>query len=659
MSSTDEAINESEIEKMRKFAAFRKVATGILRKWSVVLIGFLLLLSGVFATYLVWHFAHSYHRFDARTRLLYNPRKAAKIENIGDKQLLSILERPSLKKRVGQAIELVGEEKSFLTFDLTIVQERRPSNLFTLTAHSRRWVDAVRKVNAYAQILIDEYIAYRERELENLLESLTERKATLQKRIAEIESEETIAKGKTGVASPVETLTTINALLSDQRRNLSMLSVEIANEEVKRNKLEADVGPIGPTVIANASAIRKKSDALETIDKEIAELRETYTDINPKVKGKIDDRTALLQEYLTFLQEKGMEGIAIEDLIRIEKATADLAEVATKMDVLNESRRSLEQEIADNEKKSADLIQLIPSIERLRVKREDLGKTMLDIDDQIDNIAYLQMSISSDLQQIERAGGAGDKNPLSPKNFLIAFVCALVATAGLGVWILFFELFFGNVLDGRELGASGDIDVIGSLPKPDVLPEEEEKDVLGVVALNLLNADRPNGSLLFCRLPGAPEQPKFMSALDWALSMSGSRNFTLNIVMEKEFKAPEDAETMISTIRKGSTGWFPVSNRFSLAPTELQILQADIAALREDFDDIFIFMPDGMRRGGSFFNQLLSVCDSTILLVGASTTPRSELEYARRHVKASGKPTLGLIVSASAKIVRREMEAKR
>ena len=70
-------------------------------------------------------------------------------------------------------------------------------------------------------------------------------------------------------------------------------------------------------------------------------------------------------------------------------------------------------------------------------------------------------------------------------------------------------------------------------------------------------------------------------------------------------------------------------------------------------------MPDGMRRGGSFFNQLLSVCDSTILLVGASTTPRSELEYARRHVKSSGKPALGLIVSASAKIVRREMEAKR
>ena len=649
----------AEREQMRLFAALQKVAIGILLKWLPALIFAFLAMSAVFSVFLVWHYAYSGHRFDATTRLMYTPRKSTKVEAMSDRQLMSILERGSLKRRVADRVRLDPGEKPCLIVDMSIVQERKPSNIFTLTANAPSWVGAVKKVNAYAEILVEEYVSYRRRELENLRESLLVRKKSVQEHIAENESEVGIAKAKSGVASPVETLTMINALLSDQRRNLSMLSVDIANEEVRKSRLEERVGKIGPIVVANAAAMRKRSEALESLDKEIAQLREVYTDINPKVLGKLDDKQRLLEEYGAFLKENGIEGVAIEDIDKIEKVAGELAATTTKLDVLSESQRSLQQEMEDNERKSSELIAVIPTLERLRVKREDLEKTMRDIEDQLDHIAYLQMAVGSDLQQIERAGGAGDKNPLSAKNFGLGVVAAFACTVVVAFWILAIEFLFGKVRGAKELGAYGDVEVLGSLPKPGCVPEDEEKDILGVVALNYCNAELPKGVVLVCRLPGTQPQPKFRDALDWSLSMAGQNCFVLHVVPSLGFNPPEDAESMINTFKKASTGWFPVANRYSFAPTELQMLQADIASLRSEFDEVFVLMPGGLRRGGIFFSQLLGVCESAIVEVAANLTPRSDLEYVRRRVLAAGKPMMGMVTDATARVVRKEMGAKK
>ena len=148
-------------------------------------------------------------------------------------------------------------------------------------------------------------------------------------------------------------------------------------------------------------------------------------------------------------------------------------------------------------------------------------------------------------------------------------------------------------------------------------------------------------------------------ALDWSLSMAGQRCFVLEFVSSSGFEPPEGGEPMINVVKKGSHGWFPVVNRFSFAPTELQMLQADMAAIREEFDNVFLMMPGGLRKGGSFFSQLLGACESVLVSVGADATPRSELEYVRKHVLASGKPMMGIVTGASAKVVRKEMESRK
>ncbi len=649
---------ENERLQMQRIVATQKVAVVILQKWCRLLLVLFAGLFLVFAACVIWRSMYSIHRFNATTRLLYNPRQVPRIQNMSDKQLLSVLDRESLKLAVAEKLPMGADERACLDEGLEIVQERRPSNLFTLTAYAPTWTGAVEKVNSYAQTLIGEYVNYRGRDLANWRSSLVQRKNGIQKQIAEVESEEAIVKGHSGVASPVETLTTINALMSDQRRNLSMISVQIANEEVRRAKLEAAVGPLWPSIVTNAATIRKKSAALEALDKDIAKLRELYTDLNPKVKSKLDDRQVLLADYAAFLKGKGIDGVTPEDIDRIEKTANDLVESASRMEALVESQKSLEQEIKANEVTATTLVAVIPSVERLRVKRTDLERMMREFDEQLDDITYLEASMANDLQQIERAGAAGDDSPFRGKNFVIAAGGAFVCTISLAIWLLFVELFFGKVCCAKELAAGGDVEVLGSLPKEGALSADEERDVLGVVALNFCNSSVAKGVALVCRLPGAKPQPKFSSVLDWSLSMSGQRLFTLNVVPNAGFKPPADGKPMINAVRKGSSGWFPVSNRLSLAPSELQMLQADLETLRKDFDCVLINMPEGEWRG-SFFDQLLGASDRAVVVVGANATLRSSLAGARRRIDAAGKPMAGLVTGATADMVRLELDGNR
>lgn len=654
----EEEISESEQAQLRKIIAFQKVALGIVMKWKWLFLLLVLLLGTTFTTYLRFRASTSVSRYEAVTRLLFNPRKVAKIETITDRQLLSILDRPSLKRKIADQFEMSLAERECLGKDVTIVQERQPPNLFTLTAASQSEKGAIQKVNAYAEILIAEYVAYRTADMENWRISISSRRKTLLDQLAAIEAEEKTLKTKTGVLSPQEALLSMNSFISDQRRNLSALGVDIANEEVKRKRLEKEVGASGPAIVANAAAIRRRAEAIAAVDKEIAALRELYTDINPKVVGKIEDRNALVKELEEFLRSKGVAGLNVDGIDQIEKSAGELAECSSRIAVLGEKRRALEQETADNEKKAAELTALIPEYERLTAHHADMELSVRGLGEELNDIAYSVSSLRNDLRQIERARGVDDRGSLGAKKLVFALGADMMCFGGILFLMLVCELLYGNVRGGREIAAYGEIGFLGSLPAEGALPDDEIREVMGVVSLKLLSADVPRGVMLVATLPGAKRNRRFNEVLDYTATMSGTRLFALSIVPAAEFAPPEDGEQMIGAVRKESRGWFPVQNRLALAPSELQMLQADIAELRNSFDTVFVFMDGGMRKGGTFFDQLLGVCESAVLIVGSSSTPRSWFGYVRRHVEAAGKPMVAIATDARAKVIRAEMEAK-
>ena len=654
----DEEMNEAERAQLRRIMAFQRVALGIVLKWKWLFLLLILLLGTTFTSYLRFKAATSVARYEAVTRLLFNPRKVAKIENLTDRQLMSILNRPSLKRKIADQVEMPILERQCLTKDVELVQERHSPNLFSLNVASQSEKGAAQKANAYAEILIAEYVAYRTADLENWRASVASRRKTVLDQLAAIEAEESTLKAKTGVVSPQEALLTLNALISDQRRNLSALGVDVANENVKRKRLEAEVGTSGPAIVANAAAIRRRAEAIAAVDKELVALREVYTDRNPKVIGKLEDRTALVKELEGFLRSKGVAGLNVEGIDQIEKSAAELAECGTRLAALGEKRRALEQELADNEKKASELTAMIPEYERLMAHHADLELSVRGLGEQLNDIAHLESSLRNDLRQIERAHGGDDKGNLGAKKLVMAVCADLICFGGILSVVLLLEFLYGTVRGGREIAAYDGIRFLGSLPRDDAFSDEEAREVMGVVALKLLSAEVPRGVMLVASLPGAAKNVKFREVLDYTATLSGTRLFALNIVPSGDFSPPEGAEQMIGVVRKESQGWFPVQNRLALAPTELQMLQADIAELGKGYDTVFVFMDGGVRKGGSFFDQLLGICESVVLVAGSAHTPRPWFAYVRRHVEAAKKPMVAIATDARAKVIRREMESK-
>ena len=218
---TDDKVNENEQAQLRKIISFQKVALGIFLKWKWLFLLLFLLLGAAFTNYLRIRALTSVSRFEASTRLLFNPKKMPKIESLTEQQLLSILDRPSLKRKIAEHIEMSVEERQCLTKDVEVVQERHPPNVFTLTVASQTENGAAQKANAYAEILIEEYVGYRTTDLENRRVSIAARRKTLLDQLSAIEADEKTLKTKTGVVSPQEALLNLNTLISDQRRNLS------------------------------------------------------------------------------------------------------------------------------------------------------------------------------------------------------------------------------------------------------------------------------------------------------------------------------------------------------------------------------------------------------------------------------------------------------
>ncbi len=655
---TEETINENEQAQLRRIVAFQKVVLGIFLKWKWLLLLLFVLLGTAFVGHLYIRASTSVSRFESSTRLIFNPRKVPKIESLTEQQLLSILDRPSLKRRIAEHVEMTLAERECLSKDVLIEQERHPPNVFTLTVASQTENGAAQKANAYADILVEEYVSYRTTDLENRRTSIASRRKTLLDQLSAIEAEEKTLKTKTGIVSPQEALLNLNTLISDQRRNLSALGVDIANENVKRTRLEKEVGASGPTIIANAAAIRRRAEAIAAVDKEVATMREIYTDINPKIIGKLEDRNALVKELEGFLKSKGVAGLNVDGIDEIEKSAGELAECGTRLAVLGEKRRALEQETADNEKKAAELTAMIPEYERLAAHHADMELSVRALGEELSNIAYSESTLRNDLRQIERARSGDDKGSLGTKKIIIALGADLICFAGVLVVVIILEFMYGNIRGGKEIAAYDEIRFLGSIPTPGTLPDEEAREVMGVVALKLLHPDALKGVMLVALLPGAAKNTGFTDVLDYTATISGKRLFSVNLVPSADFSPPADGEQMIGVVRKEARGWFPVQNRLALAPSELEMLQADIAELRNDFDAVFVFMDGGLRKGGSFFDQLLGICEASVLVVGDSQTPRSWFSYVRRHLGEAKKPMVAIATGAPARVIRAEMEAK-
>lgn len=657
----NDELTAEEQERMRKMIASGKVSLGIVQKWAWLFLAVFAVLFVVLSWFLVQRAARSPWRYTATTRLLYMPHQEGKVPGMGDRQLYRVLERRSLKRKAVENLPLPRGEKGRISADLEIRQEAKPTNLYTLTAKSGSREGAVRKVNAYADTLVAEYGTRRLMELTRWGTANEGRKEAMRGELAQVEAELADLRTRAGTDSPVEMLASLTSLIGEERRNVMLLDVDIAATEKTREALEAGQdSDTTAALLARGPELRKLRAAMDELDGEISKLRQVYTDLNPKVKGKLEDREEVEKRYRAVIEECGGIDPGEGGMEEMEKAQTSYLDATTRLEALREARADLGETLERNEARAAKLQEVAPQVAVLTARKAELERNLAAVEEEIGSLGDLQETAGLDLVQIERAAEAGETRPMRSENFVMAAVGAAGCTGALALLTVGLGVFFGRVRGARELAVYGDVRVLGSLPRRWAMRRQHVEEAVGVVANHFIEAAESKKVVLVCRLKGAKPQPKFDESLEWSLSMAGVRPCIVTVVPQNCDEIPkEDTEAMINTIRQGSRGWFPVVNRYSLAPTELQMLKADLAALREEFDCIFVTMHGGLRHGGDFTAQLLGVCDAAMLLVGANRTRRSELAYVRRLVQSAGKPMMGLVTGARGRVVRKELEESR
>ena len=106
----EEVASESEKAQIQRLLTIQKVALRIVLKWKWLFIVLLVALGWAFVSLLKEKSVTSLSRYEATTQLLFSPQKVAKIDTISDRQLMSIIVRPSLKARVGTRLGLSVSE---------------------------------------------------------------------------------------------------------------------------------------------------------------------------------------------------------------------------------------------------------------------------------------------------------------------------------------------------------------------------------------------------------------------------------------------------------------------------------------------------------------------------------------------------------------------
>ena len=81
MEESEDMIDNERLQ-MQRIVAMQRIAGVTAQKWFRPLLVVFAVLFVVFAVCVVWRSACSIHRFNATTRLLYNPRQVPRIQNM-------------------------------------------------------------------------------------------------------------------------------------------------------------------------------------------------------------------------------------------------------------------------------------------------------------------------------------------------------------------------------------------------------------------------------------------------------------------------------------------------------------------------------------------------------------------------------------------------
>ena len=594
----------------------------------------------------------SHFRYTAKTSLIYYPKRTSKIGAIDENQVLRIFNRNAMQTKLTESMNLESGARSNSDYSVDIRLDYKQKNLYTIEAHSSNRNDAINAANLMAELCIKEYVAFRIEDLGKWGETVNTRKNELSESIKKLEDELAELSRETEVSDPEQELSRYKASLAHLKSTRTDLQVQLSNAKATQSNLEMLLKGIDTNALLNISQLRDFENSLKRCDEEIASLSNMFTDKNPRLRGVIEKKEKIQDDYEKFKSAHNIKNFNLEVLSKALELQGKYREVLMNVNVLNEKLAMLDSEITANEEIVKKLVAIIPRVTQLAHEKSSFQSTLKDLDSDSSAINYLLASVKNDISQVERCESASAQNPYSPSNVCLAVIAAFGCMFIAASLLAFFGYFFGNVVSLSELEAYPELNALGAIPKSlksFADASNDEMTVLATIHYNFLQVKFPKKVIFVGSLSGGKYTSALKEGMNWSCKMSGMKYLHLKIVASDQFEEPDnpDVKMLGATYYHGEEGVLPAANPLALSQSELNLLQSDIAELQNEFDTIFIYTGKPIDRFGVFFSQMLSICDSAIIIVGARRSSRSLLRYVVKQQHESGRCIMSILTESN------------
>ena len=627
-----------DAEQQKNLMATRKLAVAILRRHLWLLGTFFVVLAVVLLAWLYRNGVTSPYRYETQSAVIFYPKSTPKVTGVDVNHILRLLSTRDIVQKAAENLNLNRVETAEMYGGLSVWQNRQQKNSFGIKVLARTEKDAVDRVNAFVDTAINEYVAFR-------LRDLADWRSTNEQRHAEIMSEmnklddEIIGLGIAVGASTTEyEERRIKSELALANSRYLELNLKYINEQSTVKRIEEEMANVDPAILNEVEELRRYTAKLNKLDERIDTLRQTFTEENPIYAGTLEERKRVEEEYRAFLKQFGMTQISDTELTRISQLSQEARASRIALEALQISVKVAEENVNRVKKSLDDLMDASRQVDTLRAKRDALRKDLLNIEERENDIRYLETSARNELVSLERASSAQELPVLSLKRFMAAIILAVVATMGLAFMTVFFGILFGKVFDYEELTFFWEDNALGEMEKLDDNDFEE-------IFYRFQNKCPNTGAVFVGLLPGTKPDKSIEEELMLKSTQAGLRTLMVHLTDAKSFKEPDGAVMYTALCCKDGRGYFPVANTRHLSSSELAILRADLSIMKNDFERVFITNDRPVPPKGVLLHEMLSVCEAVLLVAGKNRTSRASLRHVLDASKKDKTPTLMLLRS--------------
>ena len=627
---------EKEFEQLDRLNAMRKIAQAMFLKWLWLIIPVFVIAAAATEYYIQGRILHSPRRYFTETKLMFTPKSVPKIKTMDAKEVLQILERVTTFRKYGDLMNMTPEERSRAAQDIEIKTDKYQKNLITITAYAPDGDTAIARANAFAELCIREYAAYRSQDLESWIATLNERKKEIQNQLDNNDAAESALSRKYGVTAPSVEADRLSRTLSDRNGEFSEMKVQLAALELKRRKLEAEIATLPTNAIANAVNIRRRAERVEKLQEELSVLESQYTEKNPRLstrKAQVEAEKAAYREYLKSI---GAEDIPMEKFLHFDTVETELKDALAKEEMAREACEAMERERERLSKQISALLEVAPEFDRIQHQRDNYRASLNTVDDDISNVRYLVSAVANDLSRVDPAQIATGTSPWSKKGIVVALAAGGALAGLLAMLLIFWELSFGRVRSSSEIALAKEFLVLGGLPKGSKYSsEKEQKAVTDSIYYRFRSGIEDPGVIFVGVLAGGIWDDQIRESFNWNFAMSGVSLVGIKVLDAEDFEEPKNARELGGTYIADGGALFPVADASALSPSELELLKTDIATLREEGAIVFIYRDKPFHRANLFLEQMLRFCDTSAFAVGVRATRRALLsrivDLERKH----------------------------